>query len=110
MRISDWSSYVCSSDLSREDPGGATGSAGWPAPLPVAATFRQFSAYSRTGCAAAYPVRHRPARRHTGDGTRAFENDHRRFGADRQSVVEGKSVSVRVDLGGRRNINKKTKK
>src|SRR3546814_16605869 len=25
---------------------------------------------------------------------------------DRQSVVEGKSVSVRVDLGGRRNIKK----
>src|SRR3546814_20344180 len=29
---------------------------------------------------------------------------------DRKSVVEGKSVSVRVDLGGRRTINKKTKK
>src|SRR3546814_11949763 len=27
---------------------------------------------------------------------------------DRQSVVEGKSVSVRVDLGGRRIIKKKT--
>src|SRR3546814_12083589 len=27
---------------------------------------------------------------------------------DRKSVVEGKSVSVRVDLGGRRNIKKKT--
>src|SRR3546814_18250941 len=29
---------------------------------------------------------------------------------DRKRVVEGKSVSVRVDLGGRRNINKKTHK
>src|SRR3546814_19998475 len=29
--------------------------------------------------------------------------------ADRKSVVEGKSVSVRVDLGGRRNIKKTTK-
>src|SRR3546814_16771707 len=29
---------------------------------------------------------------------------------DRQSVVKGKSVSVRVDLGGRRIIKKKTKK
>src|SRR3546814_12919538 len=28
-------------------------------------------------------------------------------GEDRKSVVEGKSVSVRVDLGGRRIINKK---
>src|SRR3546814_20978020 len=30
--------------------------------------------------------------------------------SDRKSVVEGKSVSVRVDLGGRRIIKKKTKK
>src|SRR3546814_16835173 len=30
-------------------------------------------------------------------------------GTDRKSVVEGKSVSVRVYLGGRRNIKKKTK-
>src|SRR3546814_12406970 len=29
---------------------------------------------------------------------------------DRKSVVEGKSVSVRVDLGGRRSIKKKKKK
>src|SRR3546814_12112072 len=28
---------------------------------------------------------------------------------DRKSVVEGKSVSVRVDLGGRRNLQKKNK-
>src|SRR3546814_20759832 len=31
------------------------------------------------------------------------------FGRDRKSVVEGKSVSVRVDLGGRRIIKKKNK-
>src|SRR3546814_16874712 len=30
-------------------------------------------------------------------------------GEDRQSVVEGKSVAVRLDLGGRRIIKKKTK-
>src|SRR3546814_13399755 len=29
------------------------------------------------------------------------------YGRDRKSVVTGKSVSVRVDLGGRRTINKK---
>src|SRR3546814_212205 len=32
------------------------------------------------------------------------------FSADRKSVVAGKSVSVRVDLGGRRIIKKKKKK
>src|SRR3546814_13118393 len=33
----------------------------------------------------------------------------RAFGADRKSGVEGKSVSVRVDLGGRRILKKKNK-
>src|SRR3546814_10699728 len=32
------------------------------------------------------------------------------FAVDRKSVVKGKSVSVRVDIGGRRIINKKKKK
>src|SRR3546814_12908115 len=32
---------------------------------------------------------------------------HARLRRDRKSVVEGKSVSVRVDLGGRRSIKKK---
>src|SRR3546814_15513172 len=36
--------------------------------------------------------------------------DALRNGIDRKSVVEGKSVSVRVALGGRRIIKKKTKK
>src|SRR3546814_19638955 len=34
----------------------------------------------------------------------------RLVGIDRKSVVEGKSVSVSVDLGGRRNLKKKKKK
>src|SRR3546814_15737679 len=33
-----------------------------------------------------------------------------RTGADRKSVVSGKSVSVRVDLGGRRSVKKTTTK
>src|SRR3546814_18793076 len=71
MRISDWSSDVCSSDLRavRRADGGlrapAEGPAApWRAPL-------------------SSPVRR-----------------------DRKSVGEGKSVSVRVDLGGRRLIKK----
>src|SRR3546814_15223735 len=38
------------------------------------------------------------------------KNSSRRDCGDRKSVVEGKSVSVRVDLGGRRNIKKKKKR
>src|SRR3546814_11060203 len=37
-----------------------------------------------------------------------FERDVVEGGEDRKSVVEGKSVSVRVDLGGRRIITKNT--
>src|SRR3546814_15614717 len=36
-----------------------------------------------------------------------FERGGQAVGPDRKRVVEGKSVSVRVDLGGRRNIKKK---
>src|SRR3546814_15069887 len=42
------------------------------------------------------------------DGTMSKRARYIRFKTDRKSVVEGKSVSVRVDLGGRRII--KTKK
>src|SRR3546814_18040226 len=49
-----------------------------------------------------HPVRFAvPAVQHIAGGTRD--------GGDRKSVVKGKSVSVRVDLGGRRIIKKKNK-
>src|SRR3546814_17238448 len=44
---------------------------------------------------------------HTGSAPAAGKGAGTR---DRTSVVSGKSVSVRVDLGGRRSIKKKTKK
>src|SRR3546814_14896749 len=71
MRISDWSSDVCSSDLHAE-----------PMSLDDALRLAE---------------------------TRAPELQAREAGLeDRKSVVEGKSVSVRVDLGGRRIIKKQT--
>src|SRR3546814_18175154 len=83
MRISDWSSDVCSSDLSRR-----------ASPL----HYRNRRVRARN---AATPRRSsvfpppRPPQREPGQ--------------DRKSVVSGKSVSVRVDLGGGRIIKKKTK-
>src|SRR3546814_11249431 len=71
MRMSDWSSDVCSSDLA-VCAGRGCGRRVW-APRRAAARV---------------PV-------------------HRRRRRDRKSVVEGKSVSVRVDLGGRRILTKK---
>src|SRR3546814_15277590 len=49
-----------------------------------------------------------PTRRIT-SMTRAVCKSIGTFGSDRKSVVQGKSVSVRVDLGGRRIIKKKNK-
>src|SRR3546814_8635257 len=56
-----------------------------------------------------------PTSRAAGQARRAAQAVHgdsrlRAVPEDRKSVVSGKSVSVRVDLGGRRIIKKKTKK
>src|SRR3546814_12800280 len=94
MRISDWSSDVCSSDLS-------------------------YSFY-RTYCklyaieaqclpladdysirAADYTAKHAVA-----PAGIIFVNPNAPTGIERKSVVQGKSVSVRVDLGGRRIMKK----
>src|SRR3546814_1202493 len=91
MRISDWSSDVCSSDLSGLD---TEARALWKGLINVAKEVRL-----RSGTIAIpdllslfrgqFGLRHHPD----------FE--------DRKSVVEGKCVSVRVDLGGRRILKTK---
>src|SRR3546814_18921995 len=90
MRISDWSSDVCSSDLSLQP--------------------QQRSADEQTEL---YNV----DRVSKSEGLDGLPADYSKLppqvpelGPDRKSVVSGKSVSVRVDLGGRRNIKKKNKK
>src|SRR3546814_10709557 len=92
MRISDWSSDVCSSDLaSRAAAGRRAGLFRGPPAEPAAASLD-----ARRGP----PLR--PVLR------RAAVPGHRPHHGDRKSVGSGKSVSVRVDLGGRRIIKKKT--
>src|SRR3546814_17627698 len=86
MRISDWSSDVCSSDLPL---GSDTG------PCPG----RLLACDSRHACADG-----------PGPGSQLGADAGKgpaRGGQDRKSVVEGKSVSVRVDLGGSRSIQTK---
>src|SRR3546814_17026451 len=83
MRISDWSSDVCSSDLYLGDPLNAIEEIG-------AAEFQAF--------------------RHVSDVPRQQSFSAEEVAAllkDRKSVVKGKSVSVRVDLGGLSIIKKK---
>src|SRR3546814_17499167 len=114
MRISDWSSDVCSSDLTRGGPGGSRLFPAHPGDLRPP----RGSPHPRRGDVRHGPDRH-AARLRTGgcDGRsdRGRQGPGRRLpadrrGPDRKSVVEGKSVSVRVDLGGRRSIKKKTTK
>src|SRR3546814_13748011 len=97
MRISAWSSVVCSSDLALHPsapPSGSRrrGQARCPMTCRPAATRagRHVTLARRTG--------RRPSRERTSARTRSEE---RRV---------GKSVSVRVDLGGRRIIKKKKKR
>src|SRR3546814_15947348 len=104
MRISDWSSDVCSSDLFPH-PASQRQYPEWEARWesgPVPPLFRQ----NRNSLKKATPPRDRAPRsavvRH-GARRRACSACER----DRKSVVEGKSVSGRVDLGGRRIIKNK---
>src|SRR3546814_13712603 len=117
MRISDWSSDVCSSDLLRrlrllrhclvDEAGQEATQLGKQLVDPGRATAGLV--FVEQGIVGAEPE---------GIGFRgghfAGENEHRPEGlgesievTDRKSVVSGKSVAVRVDLGGRRNIKKK---
>src|SRR3546814_18839538 len=100
MRISDWSSDVCSSDL---NPAAVAAAALCVRCAAVAATrahttaiadaWRRFISVAGRDLAARSAGEHRAA-------------------ADRKSVVEGKRVSVRVDRAGLRTMkkNKKEKK
>src|SRR3546814_20648753 len=101
MRISDWSSDVCSSDLhKRARASRACSGHGWR-------TRRDFAPnpLTRPRFGATVGVRTRTARSTTfrSDLGSAEPGTER----DRKSVVEGKSGSVSVDLGGSHNIKKK---
>src|SRR3546814_12617183 len=90
MRISDWISDVCSSDLSACSALGAA--------FVVADAGSTVSA-SRNAC---------PSSPTSEDEGSSSPSSSLIFVVrpDRKSVVQGKSVSVRVDLGGRRIIKK----
>src|SRR3546814_16146587 len=102
MRISDWSSDVCSSDLLRHragetpmTPSSMTNPIANPGQFAAEADVRAMLHDPRIVAARA-PIEMLFARGH---GDRI---------PDRKSVVSGQSVSLRVDLGGRRIIKKKT--
>src|SRR3546814_20795561 len=116
MRISDWSSDVCSSDLgwtySATPPKRNCGSPNiypspariWsistskPPPAKLSTVAVWYSATTNT----ASPIGARTRSPNPSPLSSAEAPD-----PDRKSVVSGKSVSVSVDLGGRRNIKNK---
>src|SRR3546814_17049837 len=105
MRISDWSSYVCSSDLIlqirpyRHHLGRDTGIA-----QALRYPFTQCLTGTRQQAQLTADLRHAEHALHV-DQRRLRQP---RLPADRQRVVEGKSVSGRVDLGGRSNLKNNT--
>src|SRR3546814_18425015 len=89
MRISAWSSDVCSSDLRTAAVRAAASS------ITASSSGRSMHSAMTAGCPAnTVPATRAPSPAWTG--------------SDRKSVVQGKSVSVRVDLGGRRIITQNT--
>src|SRR3546814_17319901 len=122
MRISDWSSDVCSSDLASE-----VNPADFQVPLFLAQTYSSLGRKReemkvRLGALGTIE-RHLKLNPHdtralyfgaqnlvrVGDTAKAIELAERAL-RDRKRVVEGKSVSVRVDLGGRRFLQNKQSK
>src|SRR3546814_19314952 len=97
MRISDWSSDVCSSDLTTQI-WFTTGRRRYV--IIDAPGHKEFLKNMVTGAAQA------DAAILVVDAVQGLAEQTRR---DRTSVVSGTSVSVRVDLGGRRIIKNKTK-
>src|SRR3546814_19811501 len=97
MRISDWSSDVCSSDLADSEGRGES-----------LADVAGHAMPAQSHAAPAHALGHeREARRvlEADEDSEAGESD--REEPERKSVGSGKSVSVRVALGGGRTIKKK---
>src|SRR3546814_20668489 len=95
MRISDWSSDVCSSDL-----GTQAGAAGDPARGVHGDLFDRRVDHRRIGV----------GQERAGTRTALARPPPGRRRRDRKSVVWGTSVSVRVELGGGRSIKKNKKR
>src|SRR3546814_13698836 len=122
MRISDWSSYVCSSDLFQlarlqvELPGVrwdladelavvAGGHLVFPfcwAAVPMTSCVRE-----RPGLVTLFSTPYRTPKQNV---FVRYNGCSMEFNGDRKSVVQGKSESVRCDLGGGRYIKKKKTK
>src|SRR3546814_15894118 len=110
MRISDWSSDVCSSDLAGGTRAIDAGAVLHPSPpsggdRPICRR-RRPSLGMLPGLRQPSDLQIKPPWTGCSNPERAAPTPFRRLA--RQSVVYGQRVSVRVDLGGRRILKKKT--
>src|SRR3546814_20494041 len=99
MRISDWSSDVCSSDLIGSGPTNSMRGAAFLTGIENAIVMD----VGGTTCDIGVLAKGFPRESTLSIDIGGVRTNFR----DRKSVVSGKSVSVRVDLGGRRIITKK---
>src|SRR3546814_21036469 len=114
MRISDWSSVVCSSDLPVS--GQAVKDVGGDQRVVVKIILAVLIIAAQEEIQRPVEIRREAKLLADGFETIVLQHDEpavnglvERRQIDRKSVVEGKSVTVRVDLGGRRIIKKKNK-
>src|SRR3546814_19289360 len=118
MRISDWSSDVCSSDLAARcfmETEAADLALRKHRPVVGVEVALGDVRHQQVPLVDQAVVQHRAAHRASGDATDgrmqcADRNAAAGDGTERKSVVQGKRGSVREDLGGRRLIKKKKKK
>src|SRR3546814_14694430 len=116
MRISDWSSDVCSSDLAFRHDNARLGIDQFRQRVKIVLVIDEVvRAIERVldgsnGVHAASARRARPSSEATIVSTSRIRATRPSPNIDRKSVGEGKSVSVRVDIGGSRIIKKKKKK
>src|SRR3546814_16477789 len=104
MRISDWSSDVCSSDLAWQALGcGKQTVHHAPGPVDMVGHWVR-RLYRSSWCAGFERLRQEPGR-----ARRDQPRPPDQLAGDRKSGVSGKSVSGRVDPGGRSIIKKKRK-
>src|SRR3546814_17103574 len=102
MRISDWSSYVCSSDLTKDGLfGDRAGLRHGVRLAPMGLSSLAYGTYERRLARRLDPQR---TPHHLG----ANVDGHRRWGSEASRV--GRRVSVGICLGGRRFVTKKIRK
>src|SRR3546814_12347672 len=104
MRISDWSSDVCSSDLRLQEAMVKTGG-NTNCTLTLALSYSARWEITEAARRLAKQVQSGEITPDDIDESRVAQQ----LTTDRKSVVSGKSVSVREDLGGGRSIKKKNK-